>query len=188
MYLYNPGFDVLATALSLSMDAFSVSICMGICRGGLKWSQSSLIASAFGFFQFGMPLAGALLASCVTGYMNSWASWIGSAMIAYVGINMIWESLKGGESCDCTMELNLKNLALLSVATSLDALAVGFSIQSVGGRAYPMAFWSGLITFGMSLLVARAGCHIGEKIGSRSETVGGVVLCVIAVKVFCGSF
>ncbi|MDY3869384.1 MAG: manganese efflux pump MntP family protein [Pyramidobacter sp.] len=183
---FYPGLEVLATAVSLSMDAFSVSLCMGICCSGLSLKQSAEIASAFGFFQFAMPLIGALAASGLAGVFSDWAGWIGFAMIAYVGVNMIRESFSDA-SCDCSMAFGFKNLIILSVATSLDALAVGFSLQFTHGGALPLAVWSGVSTFALCLPGARVGWRLGEKLGSRAELFGGIVLCAIAVKVLMSS-
>lgn len=183
-----PDIEIFATAVSLSMDAFSVSICMGISQGGLSSRQAATIGGAFGIFQFIMPLTGAVAAGSLLGYLDSWASWIAAAMIAWVGVGMVRESFHTGQSCNCAMSLNLRNLATLAVATSLDALAVGFSIRSVGGSALELAFWSGAVTFLISFLGASAGYRLGGPIGSRAELTGGIVLCCIAANILYRSF
>ncbi len=177
-----PEMEIVATAVSLSMDAFSVSICMGICQGGLSSRQASLIGGTFGLFQFLMPLGGALVAGTLVSYLDAWASWIAAAMITWVGVGMIRSSLDS-DDCHCAMVLNFRNLTTLAVATSLDALAVGFSIRSVGGSAWELALWAGVVTFLISFLGASAGRSLGARLGRWAEVLGGVVLCCIAVNI-----
>ena len=91
----NFDLSTLATAASIAMDAFSVSVCMGICHGDLDRRDALTLGGAFGISQFGMPLLGALIAANMTGLLNSWAPWIGAALIIWVALSMIREAYLG---------------------------------------------------------------------------------------------
>ncbi|MDL2298330.1 manganese efflux pump [Synergistaceae bacterium OttesenSCG-928-D05] len=171
---------VLATAISLAMDAFSVSICIGIAQRGAKLRTALILGSAFGVFQFFMPLIGAEIAEHLSGFFNSWTPWIAAALIVWVAVKMIWETYKTGGSCP-SLDVNTKNVIVLAFATSLDALAVGFSIESAGGSAFLLAGAAGVITFALSMAGGLGGGKMGEKMGQRAQYFGsGVLLCIAA--------
>lgn len=180
------GFIVIqATALSLAMDAFSISVCVGLASPSLKLKNGLIMGCVFGFFQFLMPMAGAVLADWITGFLNSWAQWIAAALIVIVAMRVIIETYKQGPSCSA-LEVTAKNMLIMGLATSLDALAVGFSIKSAGGSALQLAFSAGIVTFALSLLGSLSGGVFGEKIGYRAQYLGGFVLLLIAAKIALG--
>ena len=84
--------EVYATAASLAMDAFSVSICLGLCHDDFKKSDGLILGCAFGFFQFFMPIVGAEIAEHITGYFDTWTPWVAASLITWVGVNMIKEA------------------------------------------------------------------------------------------------
>ena len=172
-----------ATAASLAMDAFSVSICIGLCRGRLLLREALILGCAFGFFQFFMPLAGGEAAEHLSALLdNKWTPWIAAALIIWVAVNMIRDA-GGGEERESYMSVTPKNVAILAFATSLDALAVGFSISSTGGSALLLALLAGAITFSLSFFGALAGKRLGARFGKKAEYVGGGVLLAIAAKI-----
>lgn len=174
--------EVYATAASLAMDAFSVSICLGLCHDDFKKSDGLILGCAFGFFQFFMPIVGAEIAEHITGYFDTWTPWVAASLITWVGVNMIKEAYQGADESSC-MNITFKNVIILAFATSLDALAVGFSIQSTGGSAYILAAAAGVITFSLSLAGALGGRMLGKKAGERAEYLGGAVLLIIAANI-----
>ncbi len=172
-----------ATAAALAMDAFSVSICIGLCHERLRLREAFILGAAFGLFQFFMPLLGGEIAEHLSGFFDSWTPWIAAALIIWVAVNMIREARdceKGGGSC---MTVTLKNVVMLAFATSLDALAVGFSIESTGGSALILAILAGIITFSLSIFGALVGKRFGTAFGKRAEYLGGGVLLAIAAKI-----
>lgn len=172
-----------ATAASLAMDAFSVSICIGLCRGRLPLREALILGCAFGFFQFFMPLAGGEAAEHLSALLdNKWTPWIAAALIIWVAVNMISDA-GGVEERESYMSVTPKNVAILAFATSLDALAVGFSISSTGGSALLLALLAGAITFSLSFFGALAGKRLGSRFGKKAEYVGGGVLLAIAAKI-----
>ena len=153
------------------------------------------------FFQFFMPLLGGVIAGGLSGFFSTWTPWIAAALIVWVAVNMIREAASGGEDDCSSMTITLKSMTVLSFATSLDALAVGFSIESTGGSAMSLAVLAGIITFALSaagtiagkkvgsitFALSAAGTIAGKKVGShfgrKAEYVGGGVLLVIAARI-----
>ena len=175
--------STLATAASIAMDAFSVSVCMGICHGKLDRRDALTLGGAFGISQFGMPLLGALIAANITGLLDSWAPWIGAALVVWVALNMIREAYLGKDRTKSCMNITPANVLILAFATSIDALIVGFSIKSSGGSALLLAVAAGAITFLLSFYGALGGKKLGEKIGSYAEYSGGAVLILVAINI-----
>ena len=174
---------VLATAVSLAMDAFSVSICIGLCQANLRFRDALSLGLAFGVFQFLMPLIGAEAAEHLKGFLNAWTPWIAAALIVWVALNMIKEAWENDSSKESAMSVTFRNVIVLAFATSLDALAVGFSIQSTGGSAWLLAIAAGIVTFVLPIVGALGGKVLGSKVGQRAEYLGGAVLLAIAVKI-----
>lgn len=177
--------EILLTGIGLAMDAFAVSICKGIKMPQLKKRYIALIAVFFGGFQMLMPLFGWLLGIQLVQYISAFDHWIAFALLAFIGGKMAIESFKNDEDeCEeCNAGLDIKELFLLAIATSIDALAVGITfslypetniISSVG--------IIGAVTF----VICAAGVVIGHKFGSKfkskAELLGGIVLIVIGLK------
>ncbi|MDO5562677.1 MAG: manganese efflux pump [Synergistaceae bacterium] len=177
------ALNTIATGVSLAMDAFSVSICLGLCHNSLKTREALTLGGVFGFFQFFMPLIGAEIAEHLKGFLGSWTPWIAAALIVWVAVNMIVEAYKGEDKTNSCMSMTFRNVIILALATSLDALAVGFSVRSTGGSAWALAVTAGLITFLLSIFGALAGKLLGEKVGRNAEYIGGGVLLVIAANI-----
>lgn len=180
------GFwEILITGVALAMDAFAVSICKGIKMKKLKFSHLFLIAVFFGGFQMLMPLIGWLLGSQFVNYIAKFDHWIAFALLAFIGIKMAIESFKHGDECECCGDekLNVKELFLLAIATSIDALAVGITFA-----LYPdVHILSSISIIGaVTLIICAGGVIIGHKFGSKfkskAEFIGGAVLVIIGLK------
>ena len=176
-------FNVLATAASLAMDAFSVSICLGLCNGDMRICQAAALGGVFGFFQFFMPLLGAKIAEHLSGFFDLWTPWIAAGLIILVALNMVKEAYKGGEKTNSCLDITFRNVIILAFATSLDALAVGFSISSTGGSSWELAIYALIITFALSVFGSLAGKRLGGRVGQRAEYFGGGVLILIAIRI-----
>lgn len=172
-----------ATGASLAMDAFSVSICIGLCHDRISAKNVLTVGGAFGLFQFFMPLLGGVIAGGLSGFFSTWTPWIAAALIVWVAVNMIREAAGGGEEDCSSMTITLRSMTLLSFATSLDALAVGFSIESTGGSALSLAVLAGIITFALSTTGTLVGKKLGSRFGRKAEYAGGGVLLVIAARI-----
>lgn len=171
--------------IGLSMDAFAAAMCKGLGMKNLRWGQDAGIALLFGAFQGLMPLAGWLLGKRFEGYITPVDHWIAFALLTYIGGKMIWDALHEQPESEEQDEsaLNLKELLILAVATSIDALAVGISFAFLQVNILPAATLIALTTFGLSL----AGVAIGHQFGARFQTgaqiAGGGVLMLMGVKI-----
>ena len=169
--------------VGLSMDAFAASICKGLAMGRIRWRQGMVIALLFGGFQALMPLLGWALGRQFEGYITSIDHWIAFLLLGYIGGKMIWDALHEGEEEQSCGQFALKELLMLAVATSIDALAVGITFAFLQVSIVPAAVLIGCTTFAISL----AGVWIGHRFGSRykrrATLAGGVILCLIGLKI-----
>lgn len=185
---------MLSTAASLAMDAFSVSICIGLAHGGrLKLRQALLLGGSFGFYQVFMPLLGSVAARMLPSSIDHWIPWIAAALVAYAAYGMFAEARKGedGEESNSAFSatrLDFKNVMILALATSLDALSVGFSLAATAMSVKLLAVAAGIITFALSFLGAVFGDKIGKKTGKRAQYFGAAVLFIIALSIIYRSF
>jgi putative Mn2+ efflux pump MntP len=176
-------FPLLGIALGLAMDAFSVAVASGIALGTVSSRQAFRLSFHFGLFQFGMPLLGWLMGSVLVGQIGAVGGWLAFALLSLVGGKMLWESLRtDGESVrdDPTRGLSL---VMLSIATSIDALAVGLSLALLRVPVLMPSLVIGLVAATMTGIGLQLGKRAGGLLGSRVEALGGLVLIAIAFKV-----
>jgi putative Mn2+ efflux pump MntP len=168
---------LLGIALGLAMDAFAVSIGVSIALGGTSSRQTFRLAWHFGLFQGLMPVIGWLAGSTIRPLIESWDHWLAFALLAAVGGRMIIDALRGqnGESWR-TDPTRGWSLVVLSVATSIDALAVGLSFAALGVRVWFPAVVIGLTAGVVTLIGTMGGRALGARFGSRMAMVGGIVL------------
>jgi putative Mn2+ efflux pump MntP len=167
-------------ALGLAMDAFSVAIGVSIALGGTDRRQTFRLAWHFGLFQALMPIIGWAAGASIRPWIESWDHWLAFALLFVVGGRMILESIRGRDAgpqpADPTRGWSL---VVLSVATSIDALAVGLSFAALGVRVWFPAAIIGLTAGLMTLLGTLGGRALGARFGSRVAIVGGIVLITI---------
>lgn len=176
---------VLAVALALAMDAFAVTVGLAIGLRRLKAGQTLRLAFHFGLFQFVMPVIGWMAGETVRRYIEGTDHWIAFALLLGVGGKMIYESFRPsritkGESTDPTRGFSI---LLLSLATSLDALAVGLSFAALHAPIILPAVIIGVVAFFMTILGAKVGPLLGSLVGKRAELAGGLILILIGVKI-----
>lgn len=174
---------VLLTGIGLAMDAFAVSICKGLKMQKLNYKQMSLIALFFGGFQAIMPFIGWALGKSFESYIKSVDHWVAFALLLFIGGKMAYESFKDdGDDCGCC-NFDIKELFILSVATSIDALAVGIAFALKDINIYIAILVIGIVTF----ILSAVGVFIGHKFGavykSKAELAGGIILILIGVKI-----
>ena len=179
--------SIVLIGLSLSLDAFAVSISSGIRDRSLKSFHILRASFFFGIFQFIMPVIGWFLGSAFVLYIEAFDHLIASILLAFIGGKMLVGALprknrKGIVKKGVDIQ-SLGNLFILAVATSIDALAVGLSFSMVNRGIYIPALLIGCITLGVCLL----GFHFGKKIGvvfeTGSQVAGGIILMGIGVKI-----
>lgn len=181
--------EFFLTGVGLSMDAFAVSICKGLGMTKVNKKQMFIIAGFFGGFQALMPLIGWLLGSQFRKFVTRFAPWVGFALLLFLGVKMIIEAIKK-KSEDSTSEkdakLDIKELFLMAVATSIDALAVGVSFGLL--YPHPTAILVAIAIIGVTtFLISIAGVFIGNIFGTKYEKraaiAGGIILILIGVKI-----
>lgn len=184
--------EIFLIGIGLSMDAFAVAICKGLAMPNKVDKKGALlIALYFGVFQAVMPALSWLLGSQFARYVTRLAPWIAFILLAWIGGNMIRESLsKEEKEEEETGSVSHKELLVLAVATSIDALAVGVTFSMLE-LAVSIAVAVGLIgctTFVISLAGVYVGNVFGAKYKSKAEFVGGAILILIGVKILLEHF
>ena len=173
--------------VGLAMDAFSVSMANGLHDPGMSRKRMCIIAGTFGVFQAVMPMTGWVCVHTIVEMFSSFETfipWIALALLGYIGGKMLLEGIKG-EEAEETAELSAGALFMQGVATSIDALSVGFTISEYG---WPMALVCSLIVATVTFFICEAGLSLGKKFGTKlsgkASILGGVILIGIGLEIF----
>ena len=173
--------ELFNLAVGLSMDAFAVSICKGLSLGKITKKHMAVAGAWFGGFQALMPLIGYFLGSFFADMITKYAHWIAFVLLIIIGGNMLKEAMGEDEKVDACMDA--KEMFLLAIATSIDALAVGVTFAFLNIDIIPICVSIGVITF----LVCFIGVLIGKKIGSvfknYAQIIGGIILILIGLNI-----
>ena len=176
-------FELFLIGIGLSMDAFAVAICKGLSMRKIDGRQTVTVALFFGGFQALMPVLGWALGKQFEQYITRYDHWIAFILLLYIGGKMVWEALHSGEEATAAANFSIRELLILAVATSIDALAVGITFAFLRVEIGLASAVIGCTTFVISL----AGVFIGNRFGSRykqrAEIVGGVILILIGLKI-----
>lgn len=176
--------ELVLIAVGLSMDAFAVALCKGLGMRRLNYVHALVIALFFGVFQGVMPLIGWFLGTQFEQYITPVDHWIAFALLAYIGGKMIWDAFhEEGEAEACESRLDMKELFMLAIATSIDALAVGITFAFLHVDIVPAVLLIGLITLGLSFVGVLIGHRFGTRFQKKAEIAGGVVLVLIGLKI-----
>jgi len=174
---------IIFLAIGLGVDAFSVATGIGAANTKRSWAPVARLAAAFGLFQFAMPIAGWLAGLTVVNFIANYDHWIAFALLTYVGGKMIrdgFEKENNEEKADQTRGFPL---LLLSIATSIDALAVGFSFAILKVPILFPATIIGIVCFLMTAIGMIFGKVLARIFGKKVEIFGGIVLIGIGVKI-----
>lgn len=181
------GFvELFLIGVGLSMDAFAVSICKGLNMRKINYKHALIIGGFFGGFQALMPFVGWALGSQFEKYIESVDHWIAFVLLAFIGGKMVYESIKGGDDDDGSPDgekLDIKELFILAIATSIDALAVGITFAFLKVSIVPSIIIIGLTTFIISVGGVVIGNKFGSKYKSKAEIAGGIILVLIGLKI-----
>lgn len=178
--------EIVLLSVALAMDAFAVSLCKGLSmKNGVNYKNGAVIALYFGAFQAVMPAIGYLLGSNFEKYIVSVDHWIAFVLLSVIGAKMVIEAVRGGEEvCDESGDkLNHRELALLAVATSIDALAVGITFAFLRVNVVGACSLIGIITFAICFVGIIIGNKFGERYKTKAEIFGGAVLILIGLKI-----
>lgn len=179
--------ELFFLAVGLSMDAFAVAVCKGLSMRKVTLKNAGIVGLYFGGFQAGMPLIGYFLGLQFKDYIMSIDHWIAFGLLVYLGIRMIQESLDKYEDVEPIQSekelLSFKNMSILAIATSIDALAVGITLAFLQVDIIPAVTFIGIITFILSMVGVKIGNVFGIKYKSKAEFVGGAILILMGIKI-----
>lgn len=186
-------FNSVLLGVGLAMDAFSVSMADGLNDTHMKPRKMCLIAGTFGFFQALMPLTGWFFVHTIVQYFQAFEKfipWIALGLLGYIGIQMLLEAKEeAGKEAHKSHNLGFSALLLQAVATSIDALSVGFTIADYGFlEALLAALIIALVTFAICMIGLKIGKKAGTKLAGKANILGGVILIFIGIEIFVGSF
>lgn len=182
--LNNDFLSVFLIALGLSADCFVVALSGGISKLNHSWSRILRVSFSFGLFQALMPVLGWLAGRTVVELIADYDHWVAFAMLAIVSGRMLWESFRPersqGKEVDITRGLLL---ITLSIATSIDALAVGLSFAFLNLNIALASPTIGVVAFVVTIIGFKLGRRAGQVIGKRAEAIGGIILLAIGLRI-----
>ena len=174
--------------IALAMDAFSVSLANGLKEPEMPKTRICLIAGVFCFFQIIMPLIGWFCVSRIAKAFNAFVPyipWIALILLLYIGGKMLYEGIRGGDNDDGAPSVGFGELMIQGVATSIDALSVGFTIADLSaGAAAVEALIIGLVTFFICIAGLVIGKKFGTKLAGKATILGGCILIFIGIEIF----
>ncbi len=181
-------FNSVLLGVGLAMDAFSVSLANGLSEPCMKKSRMSAMAGVFAVFQALMPLIGWICIHTVVQYFTAFEKlipWIALVLLAFIGSKMLYDGIKG-EECECgETKIGFGALFLQGVATSIDALSVGFTIAEYDALH---ALTAALVIAAVTFIICMFGLFLGKKVGTKfagkAQILGGVILIAIGIEIF----
>lgn len=175
--------------IGLAMDAFSVSLANGLNEPKMKFGRMSFIAGSYAFFQFAMPMIGWICVHTIITCLKSFEKflpWISLIILLYIGIKMIIEGIRGDlEEEETDKRLAFSVLIIQSLATSIDALSVGFTIADYGLiMAITASLIIAIVTFFICMVGLKIGIKVGDKFSDKAGVFGGIILVGIGIEIF----
>ena len=175
--------EILILAIGLSMDAFAVAICKGLCTQQYRLRNSVVVGAWFGGFQAMMPAIGFLLGSTFESYIKQLDHWVAFVLLGLIGVNMIREAFsKEEEACERD-PLAFRAMLIVAIATSIDALAVGITFAFLDVNLPVALLAIGITTFLLSGVGVRIGNVFGARFKSKAEFAGGAILVLLGTKI-----
>ena len=180
--------EMFILAVGLSMDAFTVSVCKGLCMKKATLKSQAICGAWFGGFQGLMPLIGFFLGTLFAESIQAFDHWVSFGLLALIGANMLKEafSQETVDSCDIDGEadLSFKSMFVMAVATSIDALAVGISLAMAGNvNIWIAVALIGIITFVLSGVGVKVGHMFGSRFEKKAQFCGGIILILLGFKI-----
>lgn len=179
--------ELLFTGVGLAMDAFAVSICKGLGMKKINHFHAFMISLFFGGFQALMPFIGWIAGRSFASYIESIDHWIAFVLLVIIGGKMLFETMKeelpDTEEQEKTDSLDYKELFLLAIATSIDALAVGVSLAFLGVNIWLAIAIIGIVTFAISYAGVGIGYQFGHRFEKGAQIAGGIILIMIGLKI-----
>jgi putative Mn2+ efflux pump MntP len=174
--------ELILVAFSMAMDAFAVCLAAGSLRQTQGARPAFRLSFHFGFFQFIMPVMGWLVGARIAPITQNYDHWVVFGLLGFIGVRMIYSALTGEENHSNDPSRGM-TLILLSIAVSIDALAVGMSLGLMGIFVWYPAIFIGVVTGVLSLIGLRLGNSMGSKYGRSVEIIGGLVLIAVGAQI-----
>lgn len=177
-------FELVLLSIGLGMDAFAVSVCKGISMRKMSWKKACIIGLYFGGFQAIMPILGYFFGNSFESFITNIDHWIAFILLLIIGAKMIQEAFqKERDEDEYNEDISVKTMLILSIATSIDALAVGITFAFFKVDLILAVTLIGIITFILSVLGTKIGNRFGDKYKSKAELAGGIILILIGLKI-----
>ncbi len=180
-------FSSILLGVGLAMDAFSVSMANGLNEPSMKRPKMCIVAGMFAFLQAFMPMLGWICVHTIVEKFKAaekFIPYIALALLLFIGVKMIYDSVRGCEEEECTA-LGFGALIVQGIATSIDALSVGFNIEKYNAVS---AIICSLIIAAVTFIICYIGIIIGKKCGTalsgRAQIFGGIILIIIGIEIF----
>ena len=173
--------EIIFISIGVAMDAFAVAICKGLAIKKVNLKKAFIIGLYFGIFQAVMPVLGYLLGTTFKDLILKIDHWIALLLLSSIGINMIKESFEKDNSYN--ESLDVSTMLILSIATSIDALAVGITFACLKVNIFIPATIIGIITCIISIIGAIIGNRFGNKLEAKAEIFGGIILILLGIKI-----
>ena len=172
--------------IGLAMDATAVSMANGMNEPCMKLKKITIVALMFGLFQGLMPFTGYLLGSMILRKIEWLIPWVALILLSFIGVKMLIEGIKNKESvCEEKKKLTMKVLFIQAIATSIDALSVGFTISNYTFiEALVASLIIALVTFVICIFAVYIGKKFGTRFGNKAEILGGIILVLIGIEIF----
>ncbi len=174
---------IILLAIGLSFDSFAVSVCSGLNLPNIRFFQAAKIAIFLALFQAIMPLIGWLVGHSMKSLIEPVDHWIAFGLLSLIGGKMMIESFISSEVREIKNPLHIKVILTLSIATSIDALAVGFSFAAFLDKILIAVFIIGAVTFIASMLGILLGKKSGHRFNQYAELIGGLILIILGLKI-----
>lgn len=176
------AIEILLISIGLAMDAFAVSVCKGLAMKKMSWKKAIIIGLYFGIFQAVMPVIGYFLGTTFERFITNVDHWVAFILLVGIGINMVKEAFDK-ESENRNDNVDVKTMLVLSIATSIDALAIGITFACLKIHIVMPVITIGLITFIISVIGVKIGNRFGDKYEKKAEIMGGVILILLGIKI-----
>ena len=174
--------ELMILSVGLAMDAFAVAVCKGLSTPKMNWKKACVIGTYFGVFQALMPLIGYLLGINFQEKIQSVDHWIAFILLGIIGLNMLKEAISK-ETENTNDSIKFKDMLILAIATSIDALAVGITFAFLKVNVGLAISLIGVITFIISVIGVKVGNVFGCKYEKKAELTGGLILIILGIKI-----
>ena len=181
-------FNSILLGVGLAMDAFSISLANGLHENNMKKGRMSLIAGVYAVFQFLMPMIGWVCVHTIIQIFSKFEKfipWVALCLLLYIGGEMLISAIKGESEEEADKKLGMSKLIIQGIATSIDALSVGFTIADYGlVMAFVCALIIAVVTFGICFAGLEIGKRFGIKLAGKAGILGGCILIFIGIEIF----